>query len=35
LQGNPMFFNVMFDRSAGTVRTTQRLDEILFLDQSC
>ncbi len=31
--GNPMFFNVMFDRSAGTVRTTQRLEEILFIDQ--
>jgi outer membrane protein assembly factor BamE (lipoprotein component of BamABCDE complex) len=34
-QQNPMFFNVMFDRSAGTVRTTQRLEEILFLDQDC
>jgi SmpA/OmlA family protein len=33
LQTNPMFFNVMFDRGAGTVRTTQRLEEILFLDQ--
>jgi hypothetical protein len=32
LQGNPMFFNVLFDRSAGTVRTTQRLEEILFMD---
>jgi outer membrane protein assembly factor BamE (lipoprotein component of BamABCDE complex) len=32
-QGNPMFFNVMFDRSAGTVRATQRLEEIMFLDQ--
>ena len=29
---NYRFFNVMFDRSAGTVRTTLRLDEILFLD---
>lgn len=29
---NYRFFNVLFDRSAGTVRTTQRLDEILFLD---
>jgi outer membrane protein assembly factor BamE (lipoprotein component of BamABCDE complex) len=29
---NYMFFNVMFDRSAGTVRNTQRLQEILFLD---
>ena len=35
LQVNPMFFNVMFDRSAGTVRTTQRLEEILFIDQDC
>jgi outer membrane protein assembly factor BamE (lipoprotein component of BamABCDE complex) len=34
-QQNPMFFNVTFDRSAGTVRTTQRLEEILFLDQDC
>jgi hypothetical protein len=25
-------FHVLFDRSAGTVRTTLRLDEILFLD---
>ena len=32
-QGNPMFFNVAFDRSAGTVRSTQRLEEIMFLDQ--
>ncbi len=31
---NPMFFNVLFDRTAGTVRTTQRLEEILFLDQN-
>jgi len=29
-----MFFNVLFDRSAGTVRTAQRLEEILFLDQN-
>jgi hypothetical protein len=28
----PRFFNVMFDRSAGTVRTVQRLDEILYMD---
>ena len=27
-----MFFNVLFDRSAGTVRSTQRLQEILLLD---
>jgi len=26
------FFNVLFDRSEGTVRSTLRLDEILFLD---
>jgi hypothetical protein len=29
---NYMFFNVMFDRTAGTVRNTQRIQEILFLD---
>jgi len=29
---NYRFFNVLFDRSSGTVRTTLRLDEILFLD---
>jgi hypothetical protein len=29
---NYKFFNVLFDRSAGTVRTTLRLDEILFMD---
>jgi outer membrane protein assembly factor BamE (lipoprotein component of BamABCDE complex) len=34
-QQNPMFFNVLFDRSAGTVRTTQRLEEILFIDHDC
>jgi outer membrane protein assembly factor BamE (lipoprotein component of BamABCDE complex) len=33
-QENPMFFNVLFDHTAGTVRTTQRLDEILFIDQN-
>ena len=33
-QQNPMFFNVLFGRSAGTVRTTQRLEEILFMDQN-
>jgi len=32
---NPMYFNVLFDRSAGTVRTTQRLEEILFIDTNC
>src|SRR5262245_11253697 len=35
LQGNPMFFNVLFDRSAGTVRTVQRYEEVLFMDQDC
>jgi outer membrane protein assembly factor BamE (lipoprotein component of BamABCDE complex) len=30
---NPMFFNVMFDRSSGTVRSIQRMEEILFMDQ--
>ena len=34
-QQNPMFFNVLFDHSAGTVRATQRLEEILFMDQNC
>src|SRR5438132_12488803 len=29
---NYRFFNVLFDRSEGTVRSTLRLDEILFLD---
>lgn len=29
---NYMFFNVLFDRTAGTVRNTQRLQEILFMD---
>jgi hypothetical protein len=32
---NPMFFNVLFDRAAGTVRTTLRLEEILFIDTDC
>jgi len=32
LDTNYMFFNVLFDRTAGTVRTTQRLQEIRFLD---
>jgi hypothetical protein len=31
----PMFFNVMFDRSAGTVRSTLRIEEVLFLDHDC
>jgi hypothetical protein len=30
-----MFFNVMFDRSSGTVRTTLRQEEILWMDQNC
>jgi len=32
---NPMFFNVVFDRSAGAVRTTLRIEEVLFLDTDC
>ena len=32
---NPMFFNVMFDRTTGKVRTTQRQEEILWMDQNC
>ncbi|HEY6240636.1 MAG TPA: hypothetical protein VIW78_07335 [Burkholderiales bacterium] len=31
----PMIFHVMFDRSAGTVRSTLRLQEILFQDPNC
>ena len=34
-QQNPMFFNVLFDRTAGTVRTTQRIEEILYMDHDC
>jgi outer membrane protein assembly factor BamE (lipoprotein component of BamABCDE complex) len=34
-QVNPMFFNVLFDRSSGKVRTTQRQEEILWMDQNC
>jgi len=34
-QQNPMFFNVLFDRTSGTVRTTQRLEEILYMDHDC
>ena len=34
-QQNPMFFIVLFDQSAGTVRTTQRLEEILWMDHDC
>jgi len=26
---------VLFDRTAGTVKTTQRLDEILWMDHDC
>ena len=32
LDTNYMFFNVLFDRTAGTVRNVQRLQEIRFLD---
>jgi hypothetical protein len=32
LDTNYMFFNVLFDRTKGTVRNTQRLQEIMFLD---
>src|SRR5712691_2451387 len=32
---HPMFFNVLFDRTTGTVRTTLRLEEILFIDTNC
>lgn len=31
-QGNAMFFNVLFNRSAGAVRATQRLEEIQLMD---
>jgi hypothetical protein len=34
-QQNSMFFYVMFDRGAGTVRTTQRMEEILYIDSDC
>jgi hypothetical protein len=34
-QQKPMFFHVLFDRSAGTVRTTQRLEEIQMMDHDC
>src|SRR6267143_6783088 len=32
---NRMFFNVLFDRSSGAVRSTQRLEEILYMDHDC
>jgi len=32
---NPMWFHVMFDRSAGTVRSTLRIEEILHQDPTC
>jgi hypothetical protein len=35
LQINPMFFDVLFDRRSGTVRTTQKYEEILWMDQDC
>jgi len=31
-QENPMLFHVLFDRGSGTVKGTQRLDEILYID---
>ena len=31
-QQNAMFFHVMFDRSSGTVRKTERMQEILMMD---
>jgi outer membrane protein assembly factor BamE (lipoprotein component of BamABCDE complex) len=34
-QQNPMFFNVLFDRNAGTVRSVLRLEEVLITDQNC
>jgi outer membrane protein assembly factor BamE (lipoprotein component of BamABCDE complex) len=34
-QQNAMFFNVMFDRTSGAVRSTQRMEEILLIDQNC
>jgi len=34
-QVNPMFFNVMFDRTSGTVRSTLKQEEILWMDQNC
>src|SRR5258706_2402360 len=33
-QQNPMFFNLLFDRSPGIVRTTHRLEEMLFMNQN-
>jgi SmpA / OmlA family len=35
LQQNPMFFHVNFDRGSGTVRSTLRTEEILFMDDDC
>jgi len=34
-QVNPMFFNVMFDHTSGTVRSTLKQEEILWMDQNC
>jgi hypothetical protein len=31
---NPMLFHVFFDRSSGTVKATQKLEEIIFMDDS-
>jgi len=32
---NPMFFNVLFDHRAGTVKSTLRIEEVLVLDTDC
>jgi len=32
---NPMFFNVLFDHRAGTVRSTLRIEEVLVVDTEC
>jgi outer membrane protein assembly factor BamE (lipoprotein component of BamABCDE complex) len=34
-QVNAMLFNVLFDHSSGTVRKTERIEEILRMDQDC
>jgi len=33
-QAIPMLFHVAFDKTSGTVKTTQSLEEIIFLDDS-
>jgi len=35
LQQNPMFFHVSFDRGSGSVKSTLRTEEILFMDDDC